>query len=179
MADIEKGRQHRDSSHAEFNKIKPYFFIKLEVNKQETELPKNAKLYATFRNSKFTALDLGNKKFEFKNLADSLQFTLEWDTIKVSTSKMAKVMFEHGASIKFGYYNNILALRAEWKSSRKNEDYDESSEMPRPYMMAIKDKRLIRAAKRNKILPIEFTVFNPIVYGDGIVLTTQTIRVKK
>jgi hypothetical protein len=179
IIDQKNNRNRTDSLQAEFNKRKPYFFIELEINKDKTAISKNTKFYATFKDSRFEALDLGNNQFEFSSLPDSLQFTLQWDSVKVSTGTISKVMFEHGAHVKFGYYNNLLALREQWKSIRKNEDFNEYDDMPSPYITAIQNKKLIRAARKNMILPIEFTVFNPITFGDGVVIISQMIRLKK
>lgn len=173
----EKARRQRDSLETIFNATPPIFKIALELNHEKTAIPDNATFYATDgqRNYESKKSDL---IYQFDSLPDSVKFTLQFDSIKLTTGFIKRRKYEHGGSLTFGYYDNVLELRKKWEKNKNDWDFDEWTDIRSPYLTAIKDKRIIRLAKRNKIGPIEFIVYVPRVYGDATVTTFQTIRPK-
>jgi hypothetical protein len=61
---------------------------------------------------------------------------------------------------------------------KKDEDINELFEIGDPYLNAVMDKKIIKAAKKGKIRPIEFVSFSPRTFGDGVTHTYQNVRLK-
>lgn len=168
----------RDSLEKVFNSHPPYFSVKLEINQKEIQIPNNVKFYMLDGKNKSYPEKIDKNGLLFSKLPDSAKFVLEWDTINIETGTIMKNQYNYGASLKFGYYDNILELRNLWEKNKKNEDFDEYTDIGQPYLRVLKNKKLLRAAKRKVIKPIEFVVFYPKSYGDGIMITFENIKVK-
>lgn len=107
-----------------------------------------------------------------------MKFGLQFDSIKIETGFIKRRRYKNGATLTFGYYDNVLELRKKWEKGKKDKDFDESYDIGPTYLTAVKDNEIIKAAKKGKIRPIEFIIFIPRVYGDGMVFTFQNVRLK-
>lgn len=168
----------RDSLEKVFHSQPPYFSIKLEINQKEATMPMNAKFYMLNGKDKFYPDKTGQNELFFSTLPDSARFVLEWDSIHIETATILKKQYSYGARLKFGYYDNVLELRNLWIKNKRNEDFNEYTDIGQTYLRAIRNRKLIRAAKRKVIKPIEFIEFYPRSYGDGIVITFENIKIK-
>ncbi|QNR85404.1 hypothetical protein H9N25_02665 [Pedobacter riviphilus] len=175
--EINYNRKLIDSLEKVFNSQPPYFSVTLENNQKEVQIPNEIKFYILDGMNKSYPEKIDKNRFLFSKLPDSAKFVLEWDSISIETGIIKKKQYNYGASLKFGYYDNILELRNLWEKNKKNEDFDEYTNIGQPYLRAIKNKRLLKAAKRKVIKPIEFVMFYPRSYGDGIVITFENIKV--
>ncbi|WKZ58845.1 MAG: hypothetical protein QY309_13310 [Cyclobacteriaceae bacterium] len=174
----EKLKRHRDSLETIFNSVPPFYKITLELNHQQTTIPDGARFYATNGQQTYESKKTEDDKFMFDNLPDSVKFGLQFDSIKLETGFVKSKFFKNGAGLRFGYYDNILELKQKWDKGKKDEDFDEWTEIGDPYLTAIKDKKLIRAAKKGQIRPIEFVSVSPRTFGDGVIHTYQNVRLK-
>ena len=174
----EKASRQRDSLETIFNATPQIFKIALELNHSKTSIPDNSKFYATDGQKTYDSKKSDSVIYRFDSLPDSVQFTLQVDSIKLTTGFIKKRKYEHGGTLTFGYYDNILELRKKWEKGKNDWEFDEWTDIRSPYLSAIKDKRIIKLAKKDKIRPIEFVVYVPRVYGDATVTTFQTIRPK-
>jgi hypothetical protein len=174
---IEAKKVH-DSLEAIFYSIPPFFKITLEVNHEKATIPDNSKFYATDGRNIFEPKKSDIDQYEFGDLPDSVKFALAFDTIKIETGFIKEKFYKNGAGLRFGYFDNVLELKRQWDKRKKDEDFDEWIEIREPYLTAVKDKKIIAAAKKGKIRPIEFVAFAPRVYGDGVIHTFRNIRLK-
>lgn len=174
----EKSKRHRDSLEAIFNSVPPFYKITLELNHERTTIPDDAKFYATNGEQPFEPRRKEDDKFMFDNLPDSVRFGLQFDSMKLETGFVKSKFYKNGGELRFGYYDNILELKQRWEKGKKDENFDEWTEIGDPYLAAIKNKKLIRAAKKGKIGPIEFVSMSPRTYGDGVTHTFQKVRLK-
>ncbi|MBA4145071.1 MAG: hypothetical protein C0523_04850 [Cytophaga sp.] len=148
------------------------------MNHKETIIPDKAKFYATSGAKNFKSRRIGQNKYEFDYLPDSVKFVFEFDAIRVATGFEKKTFYKNGAELRFGYFDNVLELKKQWDKGKKDEDFDEWTEIRQPYLDIIKNEEIIRAAKKGKIQQIEFVEFSPRVYGDGVAHTFQNVRLK-
>ena len=174
----EKARRQRDSLETIFNSVPQFFKISLELNHEKADLPDNSKFYAIGANKVYESKKSDNQTFQFDDLPDSVQFVLQLDTVKIKSGVIKKRKYEHGGYLTFGYYDNVLEIRKKWKEQKDDWDYEEWRNTASPYLIAIKNKKVIRTARRGKLGPIEFVTYIPRVYGDPTVTTTQRLRPK-
>jgi hypothetical protein len=173
-----KGKRQRDSLETVFYSTSPFFKVSLELNHDRALTPANLHFYATDGIKKYEPKNIGDDKYEFVDLPDSIKFGLEFDTIKIETGFIKEKFYKNGAGLRFGYFDNVLAIKKKWDKGKKSDDFDEWTEIREPYLDIIKDKKIIKAARQNKIRPIEFISFAPRVYGDGVLQTFRNIRLK-
>lgn len=174
----EKAGRQQDSLEIIFNSVPPFYKITLELNHVRTTIPDNAKFYATNGQHIFESRKTEDEKYVFEDLPDSVKFGLQFDSIKLETGFVKEKFYKYGARLRFGYYDNILELKQRWDTGKKDEDFDEWAEIGDPYLTALKDKKLIKAAKRRQIRPIEFISVSPRTFGDGVIHTYQNVRLK-
>lgn len=174
----EKANRQRDSLEVIFNSVPPFYKITLELNHQRTTIPDDARFYATNGQQTYEPKKTEDDKFMFDNLPDSVKFGLQFDSIKLETGFVKSKFFKNGAGLRFGYYDNILELKEKWDKGKKDENFDEWANIGDPYLAAIKDKKLIKAAKKGQIRPIEFVSVSPRTFGDGVIHTYQNVRLK-
>lgn len=178
VKEINENKKLKDSLEKAFYGNPPCFSIKLEINQKNQTIPQSAKFYILDNATKIYSKAIGENRYQLLILPDSGKFVLEWDSVKIETGTIKKTQYNHGADFKFGYYDNILDIRSLWESNRKNDDFDEYTNIGQPYLRALKNKKLLRAAKRKIIKSIEFVIFNPRAYDDGIVITFENIKMK-
>jgi hypothetical protein len=174
----EKLKRDRDSLEAIFNSVPPFYKITLELNHQRTTIPDGARFYATNGQQTYESKKTEDDKFVFDSLPDSVKFGLLFDSIKLETDFIKRKFYKNGAALRFGYYDNVLELKQKWDKGKRDEDFDELTEIGEPYLGAVKDKKLIKAAKRRQIRPIEFVSVSPRTFGDGVIHTYQNVRLK-
>lgn len=175
---LARDKRVRDSLETVFYSESPFFKISFERNQENVPLPKGSIFYATDGKMKFESKRLDSVRYEFKELPDSVKFGLQFDSVKIETGFVKRRRYKNGATLTFGYYDNVLELRKKWEKGKKDEHFDESYDIGPTYLTAVKDNEIIKAAKKGKIRPIEFVIFIPRVYGDGMVLTFQNVRLK-
>lgn len=168
----------RDSLQKIFYSEPPFFEVSLMVNQQRKQLGTDSKFYATDGQKIFESKSIDSTRFGFDSLPDSVRFGLMLDSLSIETGNIRKYRYENGAYLTFGVYDNLMELRAKWKKGRRDEDFDEWNETGSEYLTAVKDKKVVRAARHGRIAPIEFVVFRPRVYGDGMIITFQNIKLK-
>ena len=173
-----KAKHLDDSLSATFYSTPAYFKISFELDHKQTSIPDNAEFYATNGQANFKSRKTGQDTFEFDELPDSVKFVFEFDTIKLTTGFEKKKFYKNGAGLRFGYFDNVLELKKQWDKGKKDEDFDEWTDIRQPYLDIIKNKKIIKAAQKGKIRPIEFVAFSPRVYGDGVTHTFQNVKLK-
>lgn len=174
---LAKQKKRRDSLEVIFNSTHNYFEIALELNHENVPITDNIQFYATDGKTTYQAIEIDNEKFEFKYLPDSVKFGLEFDSIKLETEFIKRNFYKNGARLRFGYFDNILELKEKWESGQHEDDFN-GWRQTEPYLDIIKNKKVVKAARRNKLRPIEFIVYSPTVFGDGINITYKTFRPK-
>lgn len=175
---LARDKRVRDSLETVFYSESPFFKISFEHNQESVPIPKGSIFYATDGQIKFESRRLDSVRYEFSDLPDSVKFGLQFDSKQIETGFVKKRRYKNGATLTFGYYDNVLELRKKWEKGKKDRDFDESYDIGPTYLTAVKDNEIIKAAKKGKIRPIEFIIFVPRVYGDGMVLTFQYVRLK-
>lgn len=168
-------KQH-DSLRKKFDNILPFFRISLEVNQEQVAIPQRAKFYATSGQQIFGSTTEADGEHKFDDLPDSVQFVLEFDSVKLTTGYINKGEYENGARFTFGYFDNVLELNRKLNKGKKDSYFDEWKDLGSPYLTAAQDKRIIKAARLGKIGAIEFVVFVPKTFGHETLTTFQIVR---
>jgi hypothetical protein len=177
-ARYKKSERRRDSLETVFNSTPAWFEISWELNHKKSPIPGNAKFYATDGKLIYESKKTDDHKYDFGDLPDSAKFGLRIDSIELETGFIKKKFYKNGAVVRFGYYDNILDLKAQWDKGKKDEGFEEWTEIGEPYLSDLKNKKLMKAAKRKIIKPIEFVSLSPRTFGDGVVHTYQKIKLK-
>lgn len=170
-------KKRRDSLETVFNLTHNYFEIALELNHEKVSIPDNFQFYATDGQKNYQSNKIGKDRYEFNDLPDSAKFLLKLDTITLATDFIKRNFYLHGARVRFGYFNNILELKERWESGQYEDNFNDWTQT-HPYLKLIKDKKIIKAVKRNKIKAIDFIVYSPTSYGDGVNITFWKFRPK-
>jgi hypothetical protein len=167
-----------DSLEAVFYSEPPSFNISFSRNQKNMPIPKGSMFYATDGQIELESTRLDSVRYEFSDLPDSVRFGLQFDSMKIETGFVRRRAYMNGGTLTFGYYDNILELRRKWEKAKNDKDFDDAYDIDPPYLMAVKDNKIIKAARKGKIRPIQFVIFVPRVYGDGMVFTFQSVRLK-
>lgn len=170
-------KKRRDSLETVFYSTHDYFEVSLELNHEKVSITDGTKFYVTDGQKDYPSNRIDEGKYKFSDLPDSVKFGLEFDGIKLETGFIKMVFYKNGARLRFGHLDNILELKEKWEDG-KHEDIFNNWTQTEPYLDLINDRKLIKAARRKKITAIEFVVFSPTVYGDGVKITFRTIRQK-
>lgn len=170
-------KKRRDSLETVFYSTHDYFEISLELNHEKVSITDGTKFYATDGQKDYPSNRIDEGRYKFSDLPDSVKFGLEFDGIKLETGFIKMVFYKNGARLRFGHLDNILELKEKWEDG-KHEDIFNNWTQTEPYLDLINDRKLIKAARKKKIKAIEFVVFSPTVYGDGVKITFRTYRPK-
>lgn len=173
--DLMDQERRRDSLEAAYFLTHNYFEVSLEVNHAKVPIDGNIRIYASDKQLIYPANRIDNNRYLFGDLPDSVKFVLESGSIKIETGFMKRAFFKNGARMRFGTVDNILLLKRNWEDGKHVADFNDWTET-KPYLDLIKDKKLIRAARRKQIESIDFVVFSPNSYKHGINITHTLIR---
>jgi len=161
----------------EFYSNPPILTLNFEKNKEKIKLSDNFKFWVEVQNKRYDPKRLNVNQFLIDSISDTITviFVYEKDSLKFKNIKYSWI--KYGASLRFGIVENIEQIRSLYKKQKRNEDFDEWSEIGQPYLRFLQDKTIKKI--RRKIESIDFLALIPRTYGDGCNFDFVTIKAKK
>jgi hypothetical protein len=161
----------------EFYSKPPFLTLYFEKNKEKIQLSDNFKFWVEVQNKRYDPKRVNVNQFLIDSISDTITvaFVYEKDSLKFKNIKYNWIKF--GANLRFGIVENIEQIRSLYKKQKRNEDFDEWSEIGQPYLRFLQDKNIKKY--RRKIGSIEFLAVIPRTYEDGCNFDIVTIKAKK
>jgi hypothetical protein len=171
------GEKIRDSLEKEFYKQPPVITLSFEKNKKKILLDKNFEFWIEKENKRYNAKGQDSNKFLIDSISDTISvvFRYELDTLKFQN--IVYTWIQYGAGFGFGVIDNLEEIRKYYNSNKRDDEFNEWTEIGQPYLRLLKNKKLNR--QKRKIGIINFLVVAPRVYGDGTIIEIVTVNPKK
>jgi len=161
----------------EFYSKPPFLTLNFEKNKEKIQLSDNFKFWFEVQTKRYDPKRVNVNQFLVDSISDSITvvFVYEKDSLKFKNIKYNWI--KYGASLRFGIVENIEQIRSIYKKQKRNEDFDERTDIGQPYLRLLQDKNIKKY--RRKIESIDFLALIPRTYGDGCNFDIVTIKAKK
>lgn len=161
----------------EFYSKPPYLTIFFENNKEKINLSDNFKFIIEIQNKQIVPKRISDNQFITDSISESMTvcFIFSKDSLRFENIKYKWI--KYGATLRFGIIRNIEEIRSFYRKQKRNEDFDEWSEIGQPYLRLLQDKSIKK--QKRKIESIIFLGVIPRTYGDGFNYSMVKILAKK
>jgi len=169
-------RIRNDSLRKDFYSQPPFLTLSLEINREQVQLSNNFEFWIEKNGKQYIPTQIETNKFLLNSELDtmSIVFIYEQDSLRFENIKHRYIT--NGANLRFGLIENLEQIRSYYNRLKKDEDFDEWTELGEPYLGLLKDKQ--NKKQKRKIGKIYFLGLYPRYYGDGINIMIVNIKAK-